>query len=48
MEDEEERFKGAWKRVWNEAEYLIAREGDHLITPFECDLCIFLKLKGRY
>jgi len=48
MEDEEERFKGAWKRVWDGTEYLHAREGDHLITPFECDLCIFLKLKGRY
>ena len=24
-----------------------ARDGDHLICPFECDQCIFVKLKGR-
>ena len=48
MEDEEERFQGAWKKTWDDKECLQARNGDHLITPFECDLCIFLKLKGRY
>ena len=26
----------------------MAREGNHLMTPFECDLCIFIKLKGRF
>ena len=26
----------------------MARHGDHLITSFECDLCIFVKLKNRY
>jgi len=26
----------------------VARDGDHLITSFECDLCIFVKLKNRY
>ena len=25
----------------------MTREGDHLITPFKCDLCIFVKLKNR-
>ena len=25
----------------------MTREGDHLITPFECYLCIFVKLKNR-
>jgi hypothetical protein len=25
-------------------EYLVARDGDHLLVPFECDLCIFRKL----
>jgi hypothetical protein len=28
-------------------EYLVARDGDHLMVPFECDLCIFRKLKSR-
>jgi len=27
---------------------MVARDGDHLITPFECDLCVFIKLKNRY
>lgn len=27
--------------------YHHARDGDHLITPFECDTCIFWKLKAR-
>jgi hypothetical protein len=25
----------------------VARDGDHLLVPFECDLCIFRKLKSR-
>ena len=25
---------------------MVAREVDHLITPFECDLCIIAKLKN--
>ena len=28
-------------------EFLIGRDGDHLLVPFECDLCIFRKLKSR-
>ena len=47
LEDEEEQFKGAWKVVWYNQEYSVARDGDHLVTPFECDLCIFIKLKGQ-
>jgi hypothetical protein len=27
-------------------EYLVGRNGDHLLVPFECDLCIFRKLRG--
>ena len=41
------RFKEAWKDRWEEDKYLKARRGDHLLTPFECDRCMFLKLKGR-
>jgi hypothetical protein len=25
----------------------MGRDGDHLMIPFECDLCVFRKLKGR-
>jgi len=25
-----------------------ARNGDHMMVAFECDLCVFVKLKGRY
>ena len=48
LEEEEDRFKGAWEVGWDSHEYLVARDGDHLITSFECDLCIFVKLKNRY
>ena len=27
--------------------YNVARNGDHVMTPFECDTCIFRKLKKR-
>jgi hypothetical protein len=27
--------------------YYVARRGDHLMTPFECDVCIFCKLTLR-
>jgi len=26
---------------------MYARDGDHLVTPFQCDLCVFRNLKGR-
>ena len=26
-------------------DFLRARDGEHLMTPFECDLCIFRKLR---
>ena len=42
-----ERFEGALKRQWEEGKYCKARKGDHLLTPFECYRCIFMKLKGR-
>ena len=42
------RLESRWgKRGWREDDYLRAREGESLIVPFECDLCIFRKLKGR-
>jgi hypothetical protein len=27
--------------------HLHARDGDHLVSPFQCDLCVFRNLKGR-
>ena len=48
FDEEEDRVKSAWTAVSFPNEYLVARDGDHLITPFECDLCVFVKLKGRY
>ena len=46
--DEEERFESAWKVKWDENQHLSARPGDHLLLPFECDLCIFVKLMNRH
>ena len=39
MDDElEGRFAYAWKEEWDNQRCSVARSGDHLITPFECDL----------
>ena len=46
-EEEESRFVTAWSRKWEENKFCCARPGDHLLMQFECDLCIFRKLKGR-
>ena len=48
LDDEDKRIVNLWKRPVDEAEYYTAREGDHLMIPFECHLCIFVKLKGRF
>ena len=45
---EQERMNARWKKKHKATEFLEARDGDHLIIPFECDLCVFVKLKGRY
>ncbi len=37
----------AWgTRLRPKTDYKHARDGDHLMVPFECDLCIFRKLRG--
>ena len=46
-EEDEERFDKGWRRKWEEDKFMHARDGDHLMTQFECDLCIFRKLKHR-
>ena len=36
-----------WRRkTGDESEFDYARNGDHLITPFVCDLCVFHKIYG--
>jgi hypothetical protein len=43
-----ERVQRAWgNKPRAPVEYLVARDGDHLLVPFECNLCIFRKLQ-RY
>ena len=41
------RTESLWKRkTINTCDYEEARDGDHLITPFQCDLCVFRRLKN--
>jgi hypothetical protein len=45
-EAEQERVQRAWgKKHRSPDEYLVGRDGHHLLVPFECDLCIFRKLR---
>ena len=41
------RIEKAWgrKRFKRELEFTHARNGDHFLVPFECDTCIFRKLR---
>lgn len=42
-----DRLQHAWgKRQVSASAYHVARDGDHLMVPFECDVCIFWKLRG--
>jgi hypothetical protein len=43
----QQRMRQAWgKKPRASNAFLIAREGKHLLVPFECDLCIFRKVQG--
>ena len=43
------RLEQAWKHKHRrKTDYQVARNGDHLLTPFECDFCVFKKLKHRF
>ena len=42
---DEEGF--VWKKRGDECRFMGGRDGDHLVTPFQCDLCIFRIHKGR-
>ena len=42
------RMEAAWhKNHQAEDAFLVARNGDHALVPFECDLCVFRKLTRR-
>lgn len=46
--DDEERLQLAWGDKHRPAsQYLNARDGDHLLTPFECNVCVFRKLRRQ-
>jgi hypothetical protein len=45
---EQERVSRAWGSKHRPPdEYLVGRDGDHLLVPFECDLCMFRKLRHQ-
>ena len=48
MKDEEERFDEKWNSRLDKQKYRTGRDGDHILAPFECEICIFIKLKKRY
>ena len=49
MEEKDKgRLEGKWRRKGEEGKYLEKRLEDHIIAPFECDLCIFIKLRGMH
>ena len=36
-----------WKRKRDELRFNVGRDGDMLLSPFQCDLCWFRNLIGR-
>ena len=46
-EEDEVRLEPAWgEKLRSIDDFTHARDGDHLLIPFECDYCVHLKLKG--
>ena len=44
--DERERLGTAWgKQLRDPTDFCVGGRGDHIMTPFECDLCVFRKLR---
>jgi hypothetical protein len=42
------RLQPSWgSKTQAPTDFKVARNGDHLLVPFECDLCVFRKLKRR-
>ena len=48
VKNEEERFDEKWRSKVDKGKYRTGREGDHIIAPFECEICVFIKLKNRH
>ena len=47
-ESEKARLETTWgDRHRRKDEYLVGRNGDDLLIPFECDTCVFRKLRGH-
>jgi hypothetical protein len=45
--EDENRLESSWgNRRKSKREYHFARNGDHLMVPFECDFCILAKLRS--
>jgi hypothetical protein len=45
---DENRLQPSWGyKIQSPMDFKQAQNGDHLMVPFECDWCIFKKLKGR-
>ena len=41
------RMEVQWgRKSQKEDDFRVGRNGDHIICPFECDLCVFRKLRG--
>ena len=48
MEDGEVRLESEWSKLHTPiTAFTHGRNGDHLMIPFECDICIFVKLRGH-
>ena len=45
LPQDEEGF--VWRKRGDKNHFACGRNGDHLVTPFQCDLCIFQVLKGH-
>jgi hypothetical protein len=46
---DEDRLQPSWgNRVQPADDFRVGRNGDHLLVPFECDLCIYKKLRKCY
>ena len=46
--DGQDRIESEWNKIHkSKDDFIHARNGDHLLIPFECDYCIFYKLKNH-
>ena len=46
MNDGSVRISAEWNKIHkSDSAFICGRKGDHLMVPFECDTCIFVKLR---